>query len=64
MAVHSPNGECVDSDSKILWEDGERVFLCGWRLEADAERRAVLFVVPAAAHSSRASLDHFSHEYE
>src|SRR5262245_39539152 len=53
-----------DSGSQVLWDDGERVFRRGWRLDDDGKRRAALFVVPATDHPSRSSLDHFSHEYE
>src|SRR5262249_19479935 len=54
----------ADAGSQVLWEDGERVFRRGWRLDNDGERRAVLIVLPAADHPSRSSLDHLTHEYE
>src|SRR5258708_6565202 len=53
-----------DSDSQILWEDGERVFRRGWWLDDNGQRRAVLIVVPAAEHPSRSGLDRLTHEYE
>jgi hypothetical protein len=31
-----------------LWEDGERVFRSGWRLDNDSIRHALLIVLPAA----------------
>ena len=52
-----------DGGSQVLWEDGERVFRRGWRLD-DNGKRAVLFVMPAADQPSRSSLDHLAHEYE
>src|SRR5262252_1499037 len=64
MVPHSPNGAYSDGGSQVLWEDGERVFRRGWRLDDAGERRAVLIVLPAAEHPSRASLDHLTHEYE
>src|SRR5262244_1729208 len=64
MALHSQSGEYLDGDSKILWEDGDRVFRRGWRLDDDGKQHAVLTVVPASDHPSRSSLDHLTHEYE
>jgi hypothetical protein len=61
---HSLNSAYSDVSSQILWEDGERVFHRGWRLDDDGKRRAVLLVVPAADHPSRSSLDRLTHEYE
>jgi hypothetical protein len=53
-----PDGSC-----QVSWQDSERVF-CRWRrLGDDGNRRAVLFVVPAAEHPSSASLDRLAHEY-
>src|SRR5262249_9639955 len=52
-----------DGGSQVLWEDGERVFRRGWRLD-DNGKRAVLLVMPAADQPSRSSLDHLTHEYE
>jgi serine/threonine protein kinase len=52
-----------DGGSQVLWEDGERVFCRGWRVGNDGNRSAVLLVVPAAEHPSRASLDRLAHEY-
>src|SRR6516165_5217209 len=49
--------------SQVLWEDGERVFRRGWRLD-DNGKRAVLLVMPAADQPSRSRLDHLTHEYE
>src|SRR6516164_8995990 len=64
MVPHSLNGAYSDGDSKVLWEDAERVFRRGWRLGDDGKRRTVLIVLPATENLSRASLEHFSHEYE
>ena len=60
----SLNRAYSDGSSQILWEDGERVFSRGWRLDNDGKRRAVLLVAPAADHPFRSTLDHFTHEYE
>jgi hypothetical protein len=48
----------------VLWEDGERVFSRGWRLDDNGNRLAVLLVAPAADHPSRSRLDRLTHEYE
>src|SRR5215471_11604512 len=64
MVPHSLNSTNSDGGSQILWEDGERVFRRGWRLDDNGKRRDVLMVIPAAGHLSRSSLDHLSHEYE
>src|SRR6516165_6911200 len=63
MVPHSPDGAYLEGDSQVLWEDGERVFRRGWRLDDDG-KRAVLLVMPAADRPSRSSLDHLTHEYE
>jgi serine/threonine protein kinase len=52
------------SDSQVLWEDGERVFSRGWRLDDNGNRLAVLLVAPAGDHPSRSSFDRLTHEYE
>src|SRR5262245_16897563 len=57
-------GAYSDGDSQILWEDGERVFRRGWRLDDNGKRRTVLIVLPAADQPSRSSLDRLTHEYE
>src|SRR5262245_51857778 len=64
MVPHSLNVAYSDSGSQILWEDGERAFRRGWRLDDESRRRAVLFVAPAAEHPSRSNLDRLTHEYE
>jgi serine/threonine protein kinase len=64
MVPHPLDGAYSDNGSQILWEDGERVFRRGWRLDDNGQRRAVLLVVPAVEHPSRASLDRLTHEYE
>ena len=60
MVPHSLIGAYSDGDSQILWEDGERVFRRGSRLDDNGEKRAVLIVLPAADHPSRSSLDRLS----
>src|SRR5215469_5065666 len=64
MVPHSLNGAYTDGGSQVLWEDGERVYRRGWRLDDNAERRSVLIVAPAADDPSRSILDRLSHEYE
>src|SRR5499433_1123745 len=63
MEPHSLTGAYSDGGSQVLWEDGERVFRRGWRLD-DNGKRAVLIVQPAAEHPSRSSLDRITHEYQ
>ena len=64
MVPHSPNVEYADGKPQALWEDGERSFRRGWRVDDEGKRRAVLLVAPAAEHPSRASLDRLAREYE
>src|ERR1700741_3338159 len=53
-----------DGDSQVLWEDGERVFRRGWRLDDNGNRHSVLIVLSAVEHPSRSSLDRLTHEYD
>src|SRR5215813_8745205 len=64
MVPHSLNGAYSEDGSQVLWEDGERAFRRGWRLDDEGKRRPVLFVAPAADHPSRSYLDRLTHEYE
>jgi hypothetical protein len=64
MVQQSPNVAYSDGSSQVLWEDGERVFSRGWRLDDNGNRLAVLLVAPAADHQSRTRLDRLTHEYE
>src|SRR5262249_26274220 len=64
MAPHSLNVASSDGGSQVLWEDGERAFRRGWRLDDEGKRRAVLLVAPAADHPSGSSLDRLTHEYQ
>jgi PAS domain S-box-containing protein len=64
MKPYSLKGFNPDSSGQLAWDDGERVFYRGSRLGDDGDRAAVLFVVPAAEHPSRSSLDRLTHEYE
>jgi PAS domain S-box-containing protein len=64
MVPHSQNVAYLDGGSEVLWEDGERAFRRGWRLDEEGKRHAVLLVAPAIDHPSRSSLDHLTHEYE
>ena len=64
MVSHTLSGAYSDGGSEVLWDDGERVFNRCWHFDDGGNRRAVLIVVPAAEHPSRASLDRLTHEYE
>ena len=50
--------------SQVLWEDDERVFRRGWRVDDDGKQCAALFVVPASEPPSRTSIDNLRHEYD
>ena len=64
MVPQSLTGACLDSESQVLWEDGERIFRrCLW-LDDNGQTCAALIVVPAVEHPSRSSLDRLTHEYE
>ncbi|MBO4220836.1 AAA family ATPase [Bradyrhizobium neotropicale] len=64
MVQQSLNVAYSDGSSQVLWEDGERVFSRGWRLDDNGNRLAVLLVALAADHPSRTRLDRLTHEYE
>jgi PAS domain S-box-containing protein len=64
MVQQSLNVAYSDGSSQVLWEDGERVFSRGWRLDDNGNRLAVLLVTPAADHPSPSRLDRLTHEYE
>src|SRR4051794_25432563 len=61
MVQQSLNIAYSDS-SQVLWEDGDRVFSRGWRLDDDGTRLPVLLVAAAADHPSRSRLDRLAHE--
>ena len=63
MVQPSLNVAYSDGSSQV-WEDGERVFRRGWRLDDNGNRLAVLLVAPAADHSSPSRHDRLTHEYE
>src|SRR5262245_34189431 len=64
MVQQSLNVAYSDGSSQVLWEDGERVFSRGWRLDDNGNRLAVLLVAPATDHPSRTRPDRLTHEYE
>jgi hypothetical protein len=64
MVQQSLNVAYSDVSSQVLWEDGERVFSRGWRMDDNGSRRAVLLVALAADHPSPSRLDRPTHEYE
>jgi PAS domain S-box-containing protein len=53
-----------DSDLRVAWDDGDRVFCRGWRDGADGNRHTVLVVFPAAEQPTSDSLNRLTHEYE
>ena len=64
MAPHSLNGPDLARDSQILWEDDERVFRRGWRLDDSGKQCPALFLVPATEYPTPSRLDQFRHEFE
>src|SRR5262249_41385216 len=64
MVLLSLDSEYANGGSQLLWEDGERAFYRGWRLDDNGRQRTVLIVLPAPDHPSRSSLDRLTHEYE
>src|SRR5262249_6712061 len=64
MMTHTLDGAYSDSGSQVLWEDAERVFRRGSRLDDEGNPRSVLIVLPAGEHPSRSSLDRLTHEFE
>src|SRR4029453_8747265 len=64
MVPHSQHVAYSDGASQVLWEDGERVFRRGWRVDDEGKRRAVLLVAPAADTPPPSTLDRLHHEYE
>jgi len=55
-------GSHWDSGLQVLWEDGELIF-CRGDSHVDGNGTAVLAVLPAAEHPTRAALDRLTHEY-
>jgi predicted ATPase/signal transduction histidine kinase len=51
------------SNFQVVWEDGDRVFRRGWRLDTDGNRSTILTVSPEAEHPAPATLDRLSHEF-
>src|ERR1700758_305696 len=51
-----------DSNLKVLWEDGERVF-CRRESLVGGYPGSVLAVLPSAEHPTPATLDRLTHEY-
>src|SRR3954463_11743401 len=62
MVQQSLNLAYSEGSSQVLWEDGERVFSRGWRLDDNGNRPAVLLVAAAVDHPSRSRLDRLAHE--
>jgi PAS domain S-box-containing protein len=56
-------GADTECSFQTLWEDSERVFGRGWRLDADGRRKPVLTVLPTAEHPTPSSLDRLAHEF-
>jgi len=57
------SGAAIEGELQVLWEHGDRFFCRAWLLDANANRRTVLAVVPVAEHSAPATLDRLTHEY-
>ncbi|HUO00248.1 MAG TPA: AAA family ATPase, partial [Bradyrhizobium sp.] len=64
MASVLKNSTYLNVSSQILWEDDERVFRRGWRLDDNGNRRSVLIALPAADLPSRSTLDRLAREFE
>src|SRR4029453_2418006 len=64
MAQQSLNIAYSDGSSQVLWEDGERVFSRGWRMDDNGNRLALLLVSPAPPRPPRSILDRLTREYE
>src|SRR5262249_285927 len=64
MVAYSLTEAYADSDSQVLWEDGERVFRRGSRLDDNGQRPELLILPPAAEPLSRSNLDRLTHEYK
>jgi hypothetical protein len=62
MVQQSLNVAYSDGSSQVLWEDGDRVFSRGWRLDDCGNRLRVLLVAAAVDHPSRSRLDRLAHE--
>ena len=62
MKPSSRFGSHWDSGLQVLWEDGELIF-CRGDSHVDGNGTAVLAVLPAAEHPTRAALDRLTHEY-
>jgi hypothetical protein len=64
MVQQSPNVAYSHGSSQVLWEDGERLFSRGWRLDDNGNRLAVLLVAAAADRPSRLRLDRLAQRIE
>ena len=64
MVQQSLNVTYPEGRSQALWEDGDRVFSRGWRLDENGNRLAVLLVTSAAGRPSRSKPDSLTHEYD
>jgi PAS domain S-box-containing protein len=52
-----------ESDLRLAWEDGDRIFFREWRDGADGSRDPVLLVTPAAEQPTSDNLNRLTHEY-
>ncbi|MBV9266562.1 MAG: protein kinase, partial [Acidobacteriaceae bacterium] len=48
---------------QIAWEDSERAFFRGSRVDPDGNENRILAVVPAAEHPTPSSIERLKHEY-
>ena len=52
-----------DDGLQVLWDDGERIFRRGWRLDGDGARFAALSALLTAERPSAAAVDRLAHEF-
>ncbi len=64
MTPYSPKDAYPDDSLRVLWEDGERVFCRGWRLNEDGGRSVALGVLLVGERPSPAALGRLAHEFE
>src|ERR1700761_2334640 len=56
-------GSDGDSEFRVVWEDGQRIFCRGLRQIPDGKATQVLAVLAATDYPTASILDSFAHEY-